>query len=1007
MKSLFGRGASDLQLAQRIKRAAFAMTMLIVVVLGAVSLALAMIEIRAAQVAANQSTAFVIGEVLGSDVKGHLSEISRFSRSPLVWTGLSDSMGREAYLRPFFDNLRKDNSGFAMQLLDYRGRRVLGDLPPTVAPQDLSRLATEAMHSQKNRLAVVTHEGHSALLAVFPVLFPNTPEPIGALVGVIRLSELFQNRTIGLGKHMGARLTQGEHPPLANAGEASSIYLPVQFELALGEAVDGGNLVLSLYATRNPWLIPAGERVLLYLMVGALLGMLIWHLSGLVALHITRRLLLLADACVAISEGRATTIPVDANNDEIGILSNTLRNTVAAYEKINSHLEALADEKSQKLLENEQLLRSSIDTIGQAFVIYDQNDCLAYCNEQYRQLYQSSLEVLHPGRSFEEIIRFGAERGRYPDATGRIEEWVAERMAAHSSGDTDLIQHLDDGRWLRILERKTPEGFSVGFRIDVTTLYEAKQAAEAANLAKSRFLATMSHEIRTPMNGILGMAQILLMPALKDDERLDYARVILNSGQALLALLNDILDISKVEAGKLELESAALDPAQIIHEIRTLFAEAASHKGLRIESGWASSTGQPGQHGQRYLGDPHRLRQMISNLMSNALKFTAKGHIRIEAREVERDGQHALLEFTVSDTGIGIPEEKQALLFKPFSQTDSSTTRQYGGSGLGLSIVLSLAKLMGGDVGVDSTPGTGSRFWFRIRVDILAPGADGRDEKRQAIVGVGDAAMGVRPSRFAGHILVVDDNPTNRLVLKAILNKLGVQCDFVEDGQQAVDAITGGMAPDLVLMDCQMPVLDGYQATLQIRRWETEHARPRLPIVALTASAFEDDRKHCREVGMDDFLAKPIDIEKLTATLGLWLPSDSEMPEAAEVAPVLQTAITSQEVDSPVFDEETLLAQLGGDRELAKAIILSATDDIPNYFDQLEQAIAAGNWKVAERQTHTMKGLTAQIGGMKLSARMKGVDDHLKGGGATDSATANELRREYQILSAALLAWIG
>ncbi len=529
-------------------------------------------------------------------------------------------------------------------------------------------------------------------------------------------------------------------------------------------------------------------------------------------------------------------------------------------------------------------------------------------------------------------------------------------------------------------------------------LESALVAAEAGSVAKSLFLATVSHELRTPMNGILGMAQMLLMPNIKDDERQDYARIILNSGQTLMALLNDILDISKVEAGKLELESAALDPAQIIHEIQTLFAAVAGHKGLRIESGWLGATGQSDQPDQRYLGDPHRLRQILSNLVGNALKFTEKGHIRIEAREVERDGAHALLEFSVTDTGIGIPEEKQALLFKAFSQTDSSTTRQYGGTGLGLSIVRSLAKLMGGDVGVESEVGRGSSFWFRIRADLLAPGADSRDEVRQA-------TAGMRSGTFSGHILVVDDNPTNRLVLKAMLSKPGVRCDFVEDGRQAVEAITGGMAPDLVLMDCQMPVMDGYEATLQIRRWETETSRPRLTIVALTASAFEDDRKRCQDVGMDDFLAKPVDIEKLTAMLGHWLAGGSSGTAETDRAP--RASIPTQGDGPLAFDEKILLSQLGGDRELAEAVIVSATDDIPGYFDQLEQAIAAGNWMDAERKTHTLKGLTAQIGGIRLSTRMKALDDHLKGGGDTDSATVAALRTDYHVLSDTLARWMA
>ena len=250
-------------------------------------------------------------------------------------------------------------------------------------------------------------------------------------------------------------------------------------------------------------------------------------------------------------------------------------------------------------------------------------------------------------------------------------------------------------------------------------LQKSEAAAEAANLAKSRFLATMSHEIRTPMNGILGMAQLLLMPGLTDDERKEFARTILTSGQSLLLLLNDILDLSKIEAGKVELESAVFEPAQLLREIKTLFLGSAKNKHLQIDDEWL------GHHEQRYRSDAHRLRQMLSNLVGNAVKFTAQGSILIVGREIRADQEpgsndsSTLLEFSVSDTGIGIPAEKLALLFKPFSQADSSTTREFGGTGLGLSIVHSLSKLIGGEVGVESEAGKGSRFWFRVRVEAV------------------------------------------------------------------------------------------------------------------------------------------------------------------------------------------------------------------------------------------------------------------------------------------------
>ena len=395
----------------------------------------------------------------------------------------------------------------------------------------------------------------------------------------------------------------------------------------------------------------------------------------------------------------------------------------------------------------------------------------------------------------------------------------------------------------------------------VAKLTQSRDQAQAGSLAKSQFLATMSHEIRTPMNGILGMAQLLLMDErMEESERKDYARTILGSGQTLLTLLNDILDLSKVEAGKMELSNSIFDPRQLLDECARLFSQAAQEKGLTIAVAWR------GQPGSRYEADATRLRQMLANLVGNAVKFTATGSVRIEAAVLEAGDHLALLEFSVTDTGIGIPEEQLARLFHPFSQADSSTTREYGGTGLGLSIIRSLAHLMGGEVGVTSQAGQGSRFWFTARVGLVATGDEARAPEPVTTTEVPAQATG-----SASRVLVVEDNVTNRKVVEALLRRQGLTSVSVENGQEAINALRSGLQPSLILMDMHMPVMDGPMATRLIRTWEEETGRPRLPIVALTANAFADDRQRCHEAGMDDFLTKPISLDALKAVVARWV----------------------------------------------------------------------------------------------------------------------------------------
>jgi PAS domain S-box-containing protein len=587
----------------------------------------------------------------------------------------------------------------------------------------------------------------------------------------------------------------------------------------------------------------------------------------------------------------------------------------------------------EKLRNAEALLLSSINTIDEAFVIYDPDDRLYLCNQKYREVYATSAPAIQIGKTFEEILRYGLDRGQYKEAIGRENEWLAERIQRHQKANTDIIQPLNDGHWLRILERRTPEGYIVGFRIDVTALMNAKEEAEAANRAKSAFLATMSHEIRTPMNGILGMAQLLLPEHVTDTERRDYARTILNSGKTLLNLLNDILDFSKIEAGKVMLEKIAFDPDQLLQEMASLFVGSASDKGLALEAAWT------GGKADRYLGDAYRIRQMLSNMVSNAIKFTETGRIDIAARELRSVGDNAEIEFSVRDSGIGMDKSQSAKLFKPFTQADSATTRKYGGTGLGLSIVRSLARQMGGDVGVESEPAQGSRFWFTVQVERVSRTHDTRQHSNRGDPPPAQTLV----QYFRGKVLVVEDNPTNQKVIVALLRKLGLETSVAENGQQGLEAVQNDESIVLVMMDLQMPVMDGYEATKHIRAWEEQAGKARRPIVAHTADAFAEDRERCLSAGMDEFIPKPIELQTLTDILARFLPHDL-------ASPVAESTIGIRSVDPtevlPRLKELVVLLKQGK---------VSATAVYENLHDIIKNTELAAQFEVVDRHMNDLR----------------------------------------------------
>ncbi len=594
-------------------------------------------------------------------------------------------------------------------------------------------------------------------------------------------------------------------------------------------------------------------------------------------------------------------------------------------------------------------------------------------NERWAQMLGHSLAELAP-LSIDTWRQF-----THPEDLARC----AQLLQAHFSGtlpyyECETRMRHKDGHWIWVLDRgrvssKTPEGQALlmsGTHQDISAqktneavLVDARLQAEAANIAKSRFLATMSHEIRTPMNGVLGMAQLLLMPGVTEHQSRDYARTIMSSGQTLLTLLNDILDLSKIESGKFQPDDVVFAPDALLRDTRTLFSGAAQAKQLQLDCQWHGLTGQ------RYQADAHRVRQMLANLVGNAIKFTPQGHVRLEGTEVERQGDSALLEFSVSDTGIGIAQDKLGLLFKPFSQTDSATTREFGGSGLGLSIVSHLARAMGGAVGVESVAGKGSRFWCRVRAKWILDGQDSPTPDRLPALQTAPATAMPRTSQSGGRVLVAEDNPINCLVIESFLGKLGLTMQLVTDGQQAVNAITRGSAtptekgPDVILMDLQMPVMDGLTATLQIRQWEADHKRPRIPIIALTADAFEDDRQHALNVGMDDFLTKPVSLLTLKTALARWLDvtqGPATAPPAEQTVKPLDRALFL----SLVAHIKPLLAQnmfeavtrFGALQTLADGTAIAAElDDIAQVLEALRFDVALA--RLSQLAEHLTKNL--------------------------------------------------
>jgi len=635
----------------------------------------------------------------------------------------------------------------------------------------------------------------------------------------------------------------------------------------------------------------------------------------------------------------------------------------------NSELLIAAMEKRKRDEATLRKLSMAVDQSSSSIVIVDLNTKIEYVNQAFVQI---------TGYSREEVL------GRNPSLlkSGKTQKQTYVEMWANlTSGKAwkgELINRRKDGREYIESTLITPVRQADGsvthylaVKEDITErkqqeqlLEQAKVNAESANSAKSEFLANMSHEIRTPMNGVIGLSELAL-ESNDPTERQGYLHQILESSKSLLGILNDILDLSKIEARQVSIENALFDLDALLSGLNRMFNLRAKESSLEFVLQRAA------QIPNFLVGDELRIRQILTNLLGNSLKFTARGSITLEVTQLNTDHASTTLCFSVRDTGIGMSQAQINKLFQPFSQADNSITRRFGGTGLGLTISRNLAQLMGGDIEVESAEGKGSVFHFQVKLaQANAEQIAGIKQRRHAE----DAQpkhLELTQALQGKRVLLAEDNKINQLVASKMLGRLGLLVDVANDGKEAIECLQN-QTYDIVLMDIQMPVMDGLEATRRIRQ-NAKFAT--LPIVAMSAGVTLDEQAHCSEAGMSGFIGKPIDSAELTSKI-LELCARGETPVAT---PIAAASTTLQIVG---FDEKRLaeMAELMGGNDILLELIASMREDFLNVADDIKKHIEQGDIRAAEIKAHSLKGAVSNLGGTQISIAAQAVETKLHTG---------------------------